>query len=412
MKRNNSLISFMLKMISVFAILVIAPFFIILAAISRLKTKRIAIGLGSEPLINNIYHRRALGAWNYSAETFVGDVYFITDEFDVRADLRIPGNSIIIRFLRFLYVGCLSIWRYRCIYMYFNGGPIGQLGSSIKSPLLRNLEPYLYKLAGVKIVVMPYGSDVQNLTRSNNLLFKNAYSKDYPKHRLRRAIIAEQIDRWTRHADHVISGCEWVDYMYHWDTLMLGHFSIDTELWKPTSSMVKEDPSPLKILHAPNHRDIKGTRHFIEAVDELNREGYNIELVLLERIPNEEVRRVMASVDIVADQLIIGWYAMFALEAMAMGKPVLCYLREDLITLYTYTGLITAGEMPIVNCNPGNVKEVIRELAEDRDRISRIGARSRDFVLEHHSMTVVGKVFDGINRSIGITPDESEVTAL
>ena len=33
--------------------------------------------------------------------------------------------------------------------------------------------------------------------------------------------------------------------------------------------------------------------------------------------------------DIVVDQLLAGWYGGFAVEAMALGKPVIAYLRES-----------------------------------------------------------------------------------
>ena len=102
---------------------------------------------------------------------------------------------------------------------------------------------------------------------------------------------------------------------------MLAHFSIDTDKWKPNSSYKN---NTLKVLHAPNHRKIKGTEFFISAINELKSEGYPIELILLEKVSNEEIKKIMSSVDIVADQLIVGWYAMFALEAMSMEKPVLC----------------------------------------------------------------------------------------
>ncbi len=133
-------------------------------------------------------------------------------------------------------------------------------------------------------------------------------------------------------------------------------------------------------------------------------DGFDVELIILEQVSNEEIRKAMASVDIVADQLVIGWYAMFALEAMAMGKPVLCYLREDLESFYINAGLIDSGEIPIVKCNPSNVKSVIRSLVLDRERWAEIGARSREYAVRHHSTQAVGKIFDRINRSFGVIP--------
>jgi hypothetical protein len=263
-------------------------------------------------------------------------------------------------------------------------------------------------LAKVKVVMMAYGGDVQELSHSPNLLFKDAMARDYPNHRLNRRRIAACIDLWTRWADHIIGGCEWVDYLYYWDTLTLAHFSIYVDRWRPSDEQVSHsaptNQRKLRILHAPNHRAIKGTQFFIDAVNELVAEGLDIELVILERAPNHKVREVMASVDIVADQLIIGWYAMFALEAMAMEKPVLCYLRSDLETLYIAAGLVGMNEIPIVRCSPFTVKEHIRELALHRDQLCDIGKRSREFVIKHHSTQAVGKVFDSIHRSIGVQP--------
>jgi glycosyltransferase involved in cell wall biosynthesis len=189
---------------------------------------------------------------------------------------------------------------------------------------------------------------------------------------------------------------------------MMAHFSIDMEAWKPVP--IAGDPLPssakrkLRIFHAPNHRAIKGTAHILRAVDELIEEGLDIELILAERVSNQEIKRLMAAADIVVDQLIVGWYAMFAIEAMAMEKPVLCYLRQDLMELFVTSGLVAADEIPILNCSPLTIKETLRSLVLNRDELPDIGKRSRAYVMKHHSIQVVGKVFDEINRSIGLKP--------
>jgi len=368
-----------------------------LSRIARMKKKPFDVGLGPDPLINNVYHKRALQRYGYRAETFARFVYHITSEFDVRGDLRVGGW--LIDFINY-YLFFFSLFRYRAIYIYFNGGPLSRT-------MFARWEPLFYRAAGIRLVVMPYGSDIQDFTRSTNLIFKNAMAHDYPKHRFDRKAIARAIDRWTLQGDHIISGCDWVEYLYHWDTLMLAHFSIDTELWKPAETVPPElqgDDRPLRILHAPNHRHQKGSKHFIRAVEELKAEGLNIELVVVQKVPNAEIRRIMQTVDVVADQLIIGWYAMFSLEAMSLGKPVLCYLRKDFEELYIEDGLVQAGEIPLVNCSPFTVKETIRDLYLRRTELPELGRRSREFVLKHHSLEAVGRVFDAINRKIGVAP--------
>jgi glycosyltransferase involved in cell wall biosynthesis len=378
------------------------PLLAVVAFASRLSHRSVDVGLGPIPMINNIYHKRALLQEGYSAETFVDSLYFITDEFDRKF---VPRNALGVMLLKLSNITFFAaLVRYRCLYLYFTGGPLGS------TALLWRFEPLLLKIAGIRTVVMPYGIDVQDLTLTPNLLFRHTMARDYPSHRFVRRGVRAKINLWTKGANHVISGCDWVDYMYFWHTLMLGHFSIDMKRWAPSPSLRPIKPHrPFRVLHAPNHKSIKGSEYFIKAVQELRREGLDIELVLVQKLPNSEIRALMAEVDVVADQLIIGWYAMFAIEAMAMGKPVLCYLRDDLKRLYIDAGLVEESEIPLIQCTPATVKETLRKLMDDRQMLEEAGLRGPIFVQRHHSTESVGKVFAAINRSIGLLPRDSKV---
>lgn len=376
--------------------LFIIPLFL-LCLVARIIWKKIDIGIGPEPIISHKYQKMALQRYGYSAETYVNSVYYLTKDFDIRGDLYLPKyGALLLPYLLFLVI----IFRYKAIYIYFNGG------SLFPTKLLWRIEPFLYKMANVKVVVMPYGGDVQELSRSNNLMYKAAVSKDYPNFRLRRKQIERKIDMWTKHANHVISGCDWVEYMYHWDTLLLAHFTIDEEHWSPSGSTTGNGSisNSLKIFHAPNHKTIKGTRYFVSAVESLKRDGYDIELIILQKVPNEKIKRMISNADIIADQLVIGWYGMFAVEAMAMGKPVLCYIRPDFEEFFIHEGVLEPDELPIVRCTYRNLKQTLIDLIENRERLDIIGKKSKEFVMKHHSTKSMGKVFDHINRSIGIQP--------
>lgn len=380
------------------------PILCLAALIAGFKKKKIDVGLGPEPLINNIYHKQALQMYGYTAETFVDCVYFITSDFDVRGDLLFKSKA-----LKYLYLFFRAIFSYKSIYIYFNGGPL----AFYYTIFIKRLEPFLYMLANVKVVTMPYGGDVQNLLICPNLIYKHTMSIDNPSFRFRQSKIASQVKLWTKYATHVISGCEWVYYMYHWDTLMLAHFSIDLKKFEPYRKInQKQSSEVLRVLHAPNHRALKGTHFFIKAVEELRAEGHNIELILMERQSNEDVLKMMSQVDLVADQLIVGWYAMFALEAMAMGKPVLCYLRDDLIKLYENAGIIERNEIPIIHCTPSTVKETLLKQIENRNQFKSIGQASLQFVHKYHSLESVGKTFDHINKKIKITKSDEHFSSI
>lgn len=364
----------------------------ILSVTSRFfNLRKIDVGLGPEPLVNNVYHKKALKIAGLQAETFVNQLYFITNNFDY-----IPLNGM--KLWDFLLIDywlfVRSIFRYKCIYIYFNGG------SLFRQPMVKWLEPYLYNLSGVKIVVMPYGGDIQELNRTSNLIFKNNVITDYPAHGLRRKRIENQIDRWTRHADHVISGCDWIEYMNHWDTLTLGHFSIDTEKWVPAEDYEVCKDGILRVLHAPNHRGIKGTKHVIRAVKNLQERGYKIELKMLEGVSNEKVLEVMQYVDVVVDQLIIGWYAMFAMEAMALSKPTLCFIRQDFEEMYIEAELLNENELPLINCNFSTIEKELEKLCLNIGQLKDIGINSRIYVHKKHSLQTVSEIFKAVHDKI------------
>lgn len=373
------------------------PLLLTVALICRYKKKAINVGLGPEPIINNVYLKQALVLFGFSAETFVSHTYFITDQFDINTSLfKYPHKIISILYLYFLVIS-----RYKIVYLYFNGGPLGS------TRILHHFEPLFFRIAKTKTVVMPYGSDIQDFRGTNNLNFLSASLKDYPAFSKNRTDkIKSNIDKWTTHANHIISGCDWVEYMYHWDTLTLAYFAIDTNKLTPNRKLQnKRDINrPFKILHCPNHTHIKGSHFFQNAISALQAEGYNIELIFVQNLPNEKIKQLMRDVDVVADQLIIGWYAMTALEAMCYEKPVLCYIKPSLQALYEESGLLDIDELPVVQCNYNNVKQQIKFLIDNPKERLRIGINGRQFAIKHHSLSTIGEKFCHINRQLDVHP--------
>mgnify|MGYP002060865728 CR=1 FL=1 len=392
---------FILRKVRLLIEIIQLPIFIFICFISKLYPKKIKIGLGPSPLINNVYHKKALIDQGYSSETYVDDVWFITNDFDYKFIFKSKFLNRIFREIHIVFL--FSIFRYECLYLYFNGGPLH------KTILLWRFEPKLYRIAGIRTVIMPYGGDVQDLTRTKNLLLRHRMAQDYPSHRFSKKNIEQKIDLWICGADHVISGCDWVEYMNFWHTLTLGHFSIDLKYWKPSvkTRVYKYNQRPFRILHAPNHRAIKGTEFFVKTVNDLKKEGELIELVFVEKLPNNEIKKLIDEVDLIADQLIFGWYAMFSLEGMSMKKPVICNIRDDLKQFYVDAGLIQKNEIPLINCNQNNLKSTLLHLMKNSSELERIGNIGRDYVKRHHSIDAVGKTFNNINQSIGVSPDLS-----
>jgi glycosyltransferase involved in cell wall biosynthesis len=167
--------------------------------------------------------------------------------------------------------------------------------------------------------------------------------------------------------------------------------AIDVERWaraareRPLVDPERRDgiDGPVVIGHAPTNRLIKGTRHLAAAVERLRRERPRVELRLMERRPWAEVPDFLAGCDLVVDQLLMGWYSLVAVEAMAMGKPVVLRIRDD--------PRRAAPEPPIAGADPDTVFEVLRDLVRDPARRAELGARGAAFAREHHDTAVVGR---------------------
>ena len=82
--------------------------------------------------------------------------------------------------------------------------------------------------------------------------------------------------------------------------------------------------------------------------------------------------------DIVIDQLIYGWWGSTGVETMALGKPVICYLRESWIKNFNkYFPEINS--LPIVKANLLNIKDVLRKLIEDDELRNKVSKDTREF---------------------------------
>jgi glycosyltransferase involved in cell wall biosynthesis len=161
-------------------------------------------------------------------------------------------------------------------------------------------------------------------------------------------------------------------------------------------SALRPEPPPereqLVVAHAPTDRVIKGTQHVIEAVDALRAEGAAIRLDLVEGVTREVALERVAAADLLVDQLMLGWYGTVAVEAMALGRPVLSYIREDEPADNPF-----GAELPIVRTTPATLVDDLGALAADRERRRELGLAGRAFVEEHHDPVGVARLaLDGL----------------
>ena len=132
------------------------------------------------------------------------------------------------------------------------------------------------------------------------------------------------------------------------------------------------------ILHAPSSRRRKGTEHVLAAC-----EGLEAELVLVEGLDHREAFERYRDADVVVDQLNSGWYGLFAIECMALGKPVVTFLHEE---ARQRTERELGVEVPIVSATKDDLRERLERLVADAVERRRIGAASRAYVEHVHDL--------------------------
>jgi glycosyltransferase involved in cell wall biosynthesis len=146
---------------------------------------------------------------------------------------------------------------------------------------------------------------------------------------------------------------------------------------------------PLVFVHAPSHRGAKGSSYILAAAERLRAEGLPFRLELVEGLPRAGAMARYADGDIVIDQLLAGWYGGLGVEAMALGKPVVAYLREgDMVGLDAQF----RTELPVINATPDGIAATMRSLIElPRPALHELGRRSRAFVERWHDPLAVAR---------------------
>ncbi|AGH97797.1 glycosyltransferase family protein [Micavibrio aeruginosavorus] len=138
----------------------------------------------------------------------------------------------------------------------------------------------------------------------------------------------------------------------------------------------------IHIVHAPSHRDVKGTKYIIQAFERLKREGYEFRYTLVEGMSNQDAKKIYETADLLVDQLLAGYYGGLAVELMALGKPVICYMRESDLHFMPED---MRKDMPIINATPDTIYDVLKDyLTTHKSDLDNIGMRGRAYVEKWH----------------------------
>jgi len=252
------------------------------------------------------------------------------------------------------------------------------------SKFMQWIELSVLRLRNVPTVVIYQGTDARQVDISITQATHSLASIELPDHHnpalddLKR----QQIELLSKYACRIYALNPDLMRVLPKGTEFLPYFHVEVPQPSTTPSQwVTGDP--LIVGHAPSHRGIKGTDHVIEVVNKLKDAGYQIELRLIEGLSHQDALQEISNVHILVDQLHAGWYGGVAVEAMAMGVPVLAYIRrEDL----EFLPARMAKDLPIQSVTPESLERVLVNVTEmTTEEFQRWQSKSLDYVLDWHN---------------------------
>lgn len=331
------------------------------------------------PIITLALKARAERMLGVRARSLVTNEFYVTSDFDVNLSRwrSLPVVGLLVPFAAFVWV-CVSAKR---VHAYHDRGVLPPRSEYEFNPF----EITVYRLLHIELLLWTYGADVRTRAATATLGEPNCCTEcvkpgvacvcDAERH-------ARNVARLRRHARATFAMGDMIEYtpgsrndLFFWPV------DLDAgggERYRP-SPPVTDAGRPLRVVHAPNHRVFKGTRHLERAIDLLRANGQPIELRVVQGISNSEALDVYRSADIVFDQCLIGFHGYFALEAMALAKPVMCFVRDP--DRY----LLAPEECPIINTHVATLVDDLRSLIMRRHELPEIGARGRRYIERHYT---------------------------
>jgi len=240
----------------------------------------------------------------------------------------------------------------------------------------------ILKLLNKKMVMHYLGSEIRisAITKKKNKYWRLLVD---PKEDAKKQKRMEHVARYIKLA--IIGNYELYDYLKpFFRRIEVIPQAIDIKKFYPVF------PSPLNkkplIVHAPTKQNQKGTPYILKAIKKLEKH-YHFQFKLISNIKHNQAQKIYRNADIIIDQILYGDHGVFAVETMALGKPVICYIREDLIKY--------RPGLPIVSANPDNIYEKLKLLLDNPSLRRELGEKGRKYVEKYHdSKKIALKIID------------------
>lgn len=168
---------------------------------------------------------------------------------------------------------------------------------------------------------------------------------------------------------------------------MLGVPSVPREQADVVDTATRKSSRPIRVLHAPSSKGVKGTAEISKIVDSLKSAGHHIDLKLLSGVPNSEVIEAIKQCDFVIDQLYSDQpMAVLATEAATLGKvSVVGGYFADEIGNYLPDHMFP----PTLYVHPEKVQEAVEFLVSNPDELAARSEKVKSFVADYWSIDLI-----------------------
>ncbi|MFD2614861.1 glycosyltransferase family 4 protein [Paenibacillus gansuensis] len=235
--------------------------------------------------------------------------------------------------------------------------------------------PYL-NLFKKKMVMSFWGSEIRRLSiAKKNNPFARARILDEKE-------ILERLHVLSHYMNAVIApDYEMYEYLRgYFKRVYLVRQAVEPRNYSPLYPVDSKRPL---VVHAPSHTYIKGTEYLVQAVERLKK-SVDFDYIQVENMPHAEAVKIYQKADIIVDQLCLGIYSIFPIEAMLLGKPVITFIRDDLRKTYP-------SDLPIVSANPLTIQDTLHGLLTNPLKRYHLGIRGRQYALKHHNPETIAR---------------------
>lgn len=270
-------------------------------------------------------------------------------------------NWIIRRFqsVYFFFTKLKYFFHYNIFHFYFGRGLFWG-----------NVDLPFYKLFGKKVVMEYLGTDVDLWLGLNGL--------DWRGRPINRVNLVKKVYKQSIQTNKQLVCAPY--YKQFVDNSIVLPLALDLNEYKLYPINKKDE---LTIMHCPSSRTAKKTDYLEAALERLRQEGYKFQYNCVTNVSHKQLKEEYIKADIVVDQLNF-WYGTVAVEAMALGRPVVAGYYPHICHLDS-----RYENLPIINADIFNIYNVMKDILDGKYNLEDIGIRSRNFVMKTHDLQAV-----------------------